>query len=289
MGGGAPLRIGSVELVPLTDAIGELGDLAEVYPDVPLDAWQPYRDLYPELFAGDAWHVPCTCYLVRSAERTILVDTGAGPSGFGDEAPSELEADLLPALARHGVAPEDVDDVFITHVHSDHIGWNTDAAGQPVFPRARYLLDPTAVARARERSEQPWVGRCFRTLFERDLVTAVASGTELAPGVVTTLLPGHEPGHSGVRITSDGAEAIVIGDAVPHPALADRPDWVFVWDHDPVQAQETRETLRAEVVDTDKLVACGHYPGSGIGRLRSRGGQVVWEPSEQAEASSRVE
>lgn len=276
MGGGAPLRIGSVELVPLTDAIGELGDLAEVYPDVPLDAWQPYRDLYPELFAGDAWHVPCTCYLVRSAERTILVDTGAGPSGFGDEAPSELEADLLPALARHGVAPEDVDDVFITHVHSDHIGWNTDAAGEPVFPRARYLADPAAVDCARERLAQPWVERPFRILFERDLVTAVAPGTELAPGVVTTPLPGHDPGHSGIRITSDGAEAILLGDAVPHPALADQPDWVFVWDSDPAQANETRTALRTELVDTETFVVCGHYPGSGIGFLRSADGRVEW-------------
>jgi glyoxylase-like metal-dependent hydrolase (beta-lactamase superfamily II) len=272
------VRIGSVELVPLTDSIGELADLSEVYPDVPAEAWQPYRELYPDLFAGGRWLVPCTCYLVRSDTRTILVDTGTGPPGFWDDAPPELEGGLLPALARHGVAPEDVDDVFITHVHGDHIGWNTDAAGEPLFPRARYLLDPEAVARARERLEQPWAERCFRTLFAQEVVAAAPAGTELAPGVVTTALPGHDPGHAGLRISSDDAEAILIGDAIPHPALADQPDWFFKWDHDPAQAEKTRRALRAELVDTELLVACGHYPGSGIGRLRTRDGLVVWEP-----------
>lgn len=270
------MKVGSVELAPLTDAIGELGDLTKTYPDVPIDAWQPYRDLYPDLFAGDRWRIPCTCYLVRSGGRTILVDTGTGPPGTWDDPPPEFEGGLLLALARCGVTVFDVDDVFITHVHGDHIGWNTDAYGETMFARARYVLDPDAVARANERLAQPWVERTFRVLFERELVTAVAPGTELAPGVVTTPLPGHDPGHSGIRITSDGAEAILIGDAVPHPALADQPDWVFVWDHDPAQATETRKALRAELVDAETLVVCGHYPGSGIGFFRAGDGRVEW-------------
>jgi glyoxylase-like metal-dependent hydrolase (beta-lactamase superfamily II) len=272
------VRIGSVELTPLTDAIGELAELGDVYPEVPAEAWRPYRELYPELFAGDRWRVPCSCYLVRSGSRAILVDTGVGPPGSWDEDPPEFEGGLLPALSEHGVGPEDVDDVFITHVHGDHIGWNTGAAGEVLFPRARYLLDPEAVAWARECLERPWVERSFRAPFEQERVAPVPDGAEIAPGVATTALPGHDPGHAGLRISSEGREAILIGDAVPHPALADQPDWFFKWDHDPEQAQKTRNALVAELVDTELLVACGHYPGSGIGRLRTRDDLVIWEP-----------
>lgn len=272
------MRIGSVELEPLTDSVGEIADLTDAYPGVPAEDWQPYRDLYPDLFAGHRWRLPCVCYLIRSGARTILVDTGAGPPGFWKETP-ELEGGLLPELADRGVDPQDVDDVFITHVHGDHIGWNTDAAGEVVFQRARYLLHPEAVAHARERLDEPHVERVFRALFERDAVLPVAPATEIAPGVVTTPLPGHQPGHCGLSISSDGAEGILVADAVPHPALADQPDWVFDWDRDPELATRTRRALVEELVDSDTLVVCGHYPAGGIGRFRTRDGRVVWEPA----------
>ena len=275
------MRVGSVELTPLIDSIGEF-DLTGAYSGVPLEAWRPYRDLYPELFAGDGdrWRLPCMCFLIRSGRHTVLVDTGTGPPGFWDEEAPEMEGGLLPALAEHGVAPEDVDVVFITHVHGDHIGWNTNEAGEALFPSARYVLDREAAARARERTEEePHVARCFRTLFEQELVEAAADGTELAPGVATTALPGHSTGHSGLRISSNGAEAILVADAVPHPALADQPDWVFVWDQDAAIAGRTRRALVEELVDTDTLVACGHYPAGGIGRFLTRDDRVVWEPA----------
>jgi hypothetical protein len=68
------VRVGSVELDPVVDAWGELGELREVYPETPAEAWEPYRGLYPDLFAGSRWRLPCTCYLVRSGGRVVLVD-----------------------------------------------------------------------------------------------------------------------------------------------------------------------------------------------------------------------
>jgi glyoxylase-like metal-dependent hydrolase (beta-lactamase superfamily II) len=271
------VRVGSVEITPLIDSIGELGELGDLYPEVPVAAWAPYAELYPDVCVERRWRLPCASFLLRSAGRTILVDTGTGPAGFWDD-DLEFEGRLPAALTEHGLAPEDVDLVFVTHVHGDHIGWNTDAAGDPTFGDARFLLHPDAVARARERSESPHIGRCFRPLFERDLVFDVEPGAEIAPGVVTVPLPGHDPGHTGLRVSSDGVEALLIADAIPHPALADRPGWRFRWDHDPSQAAATRGALVAELVDADVLVACGHYPAGGIGHLRTRRGRVVFEP-----------
>src|SRR5688572_12075195 len=82
VGRGARVRVGSVELDAIVDAWGELGELGELYPEVPAGAWEPYRTLYPDLFAESRWRVPCTSYLIRAGGVTVLVDTGVGPAGL---------------------------------------------------------------------------------------------------------------------------------------------------------------------------------------------------------------
>jgi hypothetical protein len=125
--------VGSVEIEPVADAVGLLCDYVEAYPGVPLADWEPYRELYPTLFAGDAWRLPCVSYLIRSEGVTILVDT----------------------------------------------------------------------------------------------------------------------------------------------ALLDRPEWVFAFDE--LEPTATRAQLIEEIVDNEGLVVCGHYPGSGIGRVVTRDGRVLWD------------
>ena len=128
------ILVGSVELAPVPDAAGVLCPYAEAYPGVPAEDWEPYRALYPELFVEDGWRLPCLSYLIRSSEVTILVDTGVGPPGLWDW--TAEEEGLLPAsLAALGVGVDEVDVVFLTHLHIDHIGWNTDLDGVPFFPR----------------------------------------------------------------------------------------------------------------------------------------------------------
>ncbi len=262
--------IGSIELVPLVDAVGKLGELAELFPGH--DDWEPYRELYPDLFAGSQLRLPCTCYLLRSGGRTILIDTGVGPAGlWGWKA--KWEEGLLPALAEAGTAPEDVDAVFLTHLHVDHVGWNTDRDARPVFPRARFVAHRDAVAFALE-SDRPHIDRCIRPL-EFDVVET--EETELADGVTAFALPGHYPGHMGVRVESKGARALLIADAAVHPMLLDRPDAAYISDLDAVESAATRRQLVPRLVEEDVVVICGHYPGGGIGRVALHEGRVVWE------------
>ena len=266
-----PVEVGSVELVPLVDAVGELGELAELFPDT--TDWSPYRDLYPELFAGSRWRIPCTCYLVRSADNSVLVDTGAGPAGlWGWEA--EFEEGLLPSLAAVGVAPEEVDVVFLTHLHIDHVGWNTDRDCSLVFQNARYVTHGDGVAFARE-SGRPHIERTIKAVAfdELDDVTDVAEGVTAFP------LPGHFPGHMGLRIDSEGRRAVLIADAAVNPMLLEHPDRTYVSDGDPGACAATRRGLLPELVDQDVLTVCGHYPAGGIGRVVTRGDRVVWEPA----------
>jgi glyoxylase-like metal-dependent hydrolase (beta-lactamase superfamily II) len=261
--------VGSVELVPLVDAVGELGELSELFPDT--SDWAPYRDLYPEIFAESRWRIPCTSYLIRSGPTTVLVDTGVGPSGLWGWA-AESEEGLLPALDEAGAGPEDVDVVFLTHLHVDHVGWNTDREGVVVFPNAHYVAHGDGIAFARN-SGRPHVARTIVAVeFEE-----IDSETAVAEGVTAFPLPGHFPGHMGLRIDSDGERAVLIADAAVNPMLLDHPDRAYASDGDAVVCAATRRALLPELVDQNVLVVCGHYPAGGIGRVVSRGDRVVWE------------
>jgi glyoxylase-like metal-dependent hydrolase (beta-lactamase superfamily II) len=266
--------VGSIELFAARDAVGLLAEYGEAYPEVPTEAWSPYRVLYPDLFAGESWRLPCTSFLVRSGGVTVLVDTGVGPPGLWDWT-AETEGELPGALAELSVRADDVDVVMLTHLHIDHLGWNTDLEGTPFFPRARYVVHRDALAFARRRPELPHLRRCVETLAAR--FETIDAEVELAPGVIAFPAPGHYPGHMAVRLASKGEQAMLIADVAVHPALLQEPDWPYVSDLDQDAAVATRHVLLPELVDRDVLVACGHYPGSGIGRVVTRDGRVVWQ------------
>lgn len=262
--------VGSVELVPLLDAVGELGELAELFPDT--SDWGPWRELHPELFVESRWRIPCTSYLLRSGRDTVLVDTGVGPAGlWGWHA--EFEEGLLPALAEAGARPEDIDVVFLTHLHIDHVGWNTDRDGRLVFPNARYVAHRDGIAAVGET--RPHVVRAILPVPFDEIDGEVAA--DVADSVVAFPLPGHFPGHMGLRIDSEGQRAILIADAAVNPMLLDQPERVYVSDADHAVSAATRRQLLGEIADQDVLVACGHYPAGGIGRVVTRNGMVVWE------------
>jgi len=268
------VHVGSIELRPVPDAVGLLAEYADAYPEVPAEAWEPYRVLYPELFAGASWRLPCASYVVRSAGATVLVDTGVGPPGLWDWTAAH-EGGLPETLSGLGVARDDVDVVFLTHLHIDHVGWNTDLEGSVFFPRARYVVHHDALAFVRSQDDRAHVRRCILPLL--DPFETIDAETEIAPGITAYPAPGHYPGHMAVRLDSEGERAVLIADSAVHPALLDEPDWLYVSDGDPAQCAETRRALLPELVDRDVVVACGHYPADGIGRIVTRDGRVVWE------------
>ncbi len=143
----APLRIGGHELVRLVDLVAAIGTYDELFPGVPADAWRAWRARYPELFDGDSVRLPSGSFLVRSARETVLVDAGVGPDG-GDPWPGDREGRFLAELERAGVAPAEVDVVFLTHVHADHVGWAS------AFPGARFATHCDGIAIAAESGRE---------------------------------------------------------------------------------------------------------------------------------------
>ena len=142
MGGGVSeftLRVGSAEIIALTDMnVLYPMTLDKLFPEVPIEAWEEYREKYPGTLEGPRARLEIGCYVVRTGGQTILIDTGYGPG------PIEGELGILmDGLSSSGVAPNDVDIVFLSHLHPDHVGWNVkDGEGgalEPMFPeRAVY-------------------------------------------------------------------------------------------------------------------------------------------------------
>ena len=264
---------GAVRIDALLDSVGDLGALDELFPAT--SDWDAYRVLYPSLFNGSGFRLACVSYLIRSGNQNVLVDTGVGPPGVWDEWEAELEGALPESLAAQGVRPEEIEVVFLTHLHIDHVGWNTDADGRVFFPNARYLVHRNALAFARGDGRRSHMSRTIDPVDFEEL----DGETELVPGLTAIPLPGHYPGHMGLRIMlGGGGEALAIADVAVHPMLLDRPRDTYVSDLDTAASIETRETVLPQIVDTGVLVLCGHYPDGGIGRVVRRDGAVVWVP-----------
>ena len=283
--------VGNVEIVGLTDIELEFPmPLSQLFPNVPLAAWAPYQQRYPEAFPRpDTWRPHFGGFLLRSQGRTILVDTGMGSTVTNPGAVAMFtggaDGHLLEELQTLGVRPEDIDTVFLTHLHPDHVGWNLRPGGglaQATFPRARYLTHRTDW----EAFQSPEVqGRFPFPYWQETLgplealgVLELLSGEQALTGEITAIpTPGHTPGSMGLAIVSRGQRALIIGDVTVNPAQVTEPDWVFAFDMDPVQAVQTRKRMieRAEAEEA-LLIAC-HFPHPGHGRLVRLEGRRYWQ------------
>lgn len=278
------LRVGNVEILILTDAECRFPvPLDQLFPGVALEQWEPYRQRYPSAFAApDAWHVHYGCAVLRSGGRTILVDTGIGPDAV--ELLGGAEGKLLDDLERHGVRRDEIDTVFMTHAHIDHVGWNLTAAGQPTFPNARYVLHEADWAAARQLESvvvqfgaPPYVDRTLAPLEGLGILDLFAGEAPLTPEVTALPTPGHTPGHMCVLITSAGERAVLPGDAIVHPAQVSEPDWPFGFDSDTTQASVSRRQLLDRIEAEGMTLAACHFPHPGFGRLVRLEGKRYWQ------------
>lgn len=230
-------------------------------------------------------------YVVRTPRHTILVDTCCGNGrDRGPESPfHNVTSDYLTNLAAVGLTPGDIDLVFCTHLHVDHVGWNVverDGRFVPTFPNARYLFNREDFEHRIEceRTGQGSVAtraafrECVLPLVDQGRVTFVESDELIAHDIDHDLtlvsLPGHCPGHLGLRVTGGGGQGLITGDAIHHPIQLPRPNWHCAADVDPMLSSKTRRDLIERYVDSDLVLLSGHFAGATAGRIVSRNGAV---------------
>lgn len=221
-------------------------------------------------------------FLLRTGRHTILVDTCCGNDKERPARPQghRLRSGWLTELARAGVRPEEVDVVMCTHLHWDHVGWNTqlvDGSWVPTFPNARYLFGRIEWDHWRTQADTDPVtdtrqvlDDSVRPIFDAGLATLVETDHRITDAVRLEPTPGHTPGHLSVRITSRGAEAVITGDLMHHPVQCCRPDVNSRFDVDPDLARRTRRAFLADNAARGALVLGTHFPTPTAGRLVAR-------------------
>jgi glyoxylase-like metal-dependent hydrolase (beta-lactamase superfamily II) len=214
--------------------------------------------------------------VIEAPGRRMIVDTCLGNDKQGRGVPTwnNLSGPFLRDLAAAGFARESIDTVMCTHLHVDHVGWNTmlvDGNWVPTFPNARYLMGAKEFEYWRDQRENEELISVFsdsvRPVFEAGLVDLVETDHRISPEVSFVPTLGHTPGHVSVRISSKGEEALITGDFVHHPCQMARPEWAATVDYDQTASTATRRDVFGRLAGTPTLVIGTHFAGPTAGRV----------------------
>lgn len=225
-------------------------------------------------------------WVLRTGGKTILIDTCVGNHKDRESWPAfhMLDQPYLERLAAAGVAPDEVDMVMCTHLHADHVGWNTrleNGRWVPAFPNARYLMSGIEHDWAAAHARAPGTGQLEINAYNDSVLPIVEAGrhvfidgTEtLAPGLSLRPIPGHTPGQTGVVLDSGGTRAFFIGDALHFPVQVPLWHWPVVFDHDPAQGCDTRRQILEHCVEHGALLMPAHFPDPFGCHIHDRGGR----------------
>jgi glyoxylase-like metal-dependent hydrolase (beta-lactamase superfamily II) len=213
--------------------------------------------------------------VVETPSQRIVVDTGLGNDKQGRNVPTwnNRTSPFLETMTAAGFAPDSIDTVLCTHLHVDHVGWNTKLVeGQwvPTFAKARYVFGRTEYEYWRDHSTEPDKRAVFddsvKPVVDAGRVEMVASDHVLSDEISMIPTPGHSPGHMSILIRSDGEQGLLTGDVAHHPCQMAHLDWSSTADSDPRQSAATRAALFSRFADTPTLVIGGHFPAGHIRR-----------------------
>ncbi|MGH8056544.1 MAG: MBL fold metallo-hydrolase [Candidatus Entotheonellia bacterium] len=271
------IRIGNVEVMSLSDGMLEF-DLCNFFPTISQEHWDPYAS---HLTGEQKVRFNLGSFLVRADGRTILVDTGLGPKPA--DAPETPWGQLMEEFSTYGVRPSDIEMVVMTHAHRDHVGWNLMARGgryTPTFPNARYWVsakDWEACHKPDLKERFPNAPTCVWPLEDLGLLELMDGEYSLTRSLTTIPTPGHTPGHMSILITSQGERALILGDVAHNPAQVHETDWVSRADMDPEETRTTRRSLMERLEREGLVVAAGHFPAPGFGKVIRLEGRRIWQ------------
>jgi glyoxylase-like metal-dependent hydrolase (beta-lactamase superfamily II) len=269
------VTVGNVTIMAVPDT-GLSGSRPFMFPGVPEEAWQPWLHY---LNPRGNLRMNIGSFVLRSDGRTVIVDTGLGETQREGYPPGNLLANLR----AEGVPPEDVDIVLITHLHLDHVGWNTvvrDGRRVPAFPNARYVIvrdEWEAFTTDETLRAQVQIQECVLPLEGTGQLDLV-EGTHVVTSELTLVpAPGHTPAHACLAVVSGGEKAMIIGDLAHHPVQLTETAWQMAFDMNKALAAESRERIAQRMEEEGSLAIGGHFPPPGFGRLVRIDGRRIWQ------------
>ena len=242
--------------------------------------------LYPNFVdEEDRMRLSIHALLVEAPGVRLVVDTCVGndkirPSLIGKK---PLSTNFLGHMADAGWSRDSVDTVVCTHLHVDHVGWNTmleDGKWVPTFPKARYLMGKIELAYWQgepDQENQNILADSVQPILDAGLAELVEMDHRISPEIRLTPTPGHTPGHVSVMIESQGQTAVVTGDMTHHPCQMAHPDWSPPFDSDPIAAAKMRRAMFAQWADKPILVIGTHYAAPTAGYVKTDGNAFRFE------------
>jgi glyoxylase-like metal-dependent hydrolase (beta-lactamase superfamily II) len=259
-----PFTIGTFQAAALSD-----GELSVPNDNKTLATNKPKAEVDALLTANklpiDQIHLSVQPLVVRTADKVLLFDTGAG-NLFGPTL-GKFPASLSAA----GIDPSSVTDIFISHGHGDHVG-GLVANNALAFPNAAIHIQAAEWASLKDQKQMA------------QLVTAMTPkvvefqpGADLVPGVKAVDIKGHTPGHSGYLITSGDQSLLYIGDTMHHSIISvQQPDWTIAFDGDAPTAQASRKQVIESSAASGQRIYAVHFPFPGLGKFEKQGDAIVW-------------
>jgi len=238
--------------------------------------------------AGDTLRLPVLALLLQSPDELILIDAGCGRGRQSHP----LAGKLVKSLRAAGFSPDAIDKVILTHAHLDHAGGLVDEEGRAVFTNATFYLHEAELAHWWEQSKpgenQDANAQALTEIWEaiRSNVISCEDWQEILPGIQLVPLPGHTPGHCGVRLSHEGHHLLFhLSDLALHQHVyLANPEWDFLLDLDHKEAIETRQETLDTLAENGMRVFATHFEFPGFGYVRKQNDTFVWTPDATAVA-----
>jgi len=290
---GALLQIGDMEVSRVEEFIVPDADPFFLFPGIPPEEIERNLDwMVPNFYDTERsiLVISIHTWVIRTAHHTILVDTCGGNHKPRPHFPvfDRRDTPYLERLAAIGCRPEDIDFVFCTHLHVDHVGWNTrldNGRWVPTFPNAKYLFSQRELDAATP-AEGAAAGLDPHAVIKDSVLPVIEAGqAQLVDGAFEmtdqlTIEPayGHSPGHCLLRARSRGVTGIFSGDALHHPLQIVDPERSSSFCADPAMSARTRRRILEECADHDHLLLPAHFGAPHFGRVRRRGDGLAFKP-----------
>jgi glyoxylase-like metal-dependent hydrolase (beta-lactamase superfamily II) len=270
----SPLIVGDARLDRVVDIDRFELDLRWLFPDADAKSLAAHRHwLEPGYMRGESLALSIHSIVLRVAGRVILIDTCVGEHKSRPRQPhwhARGNTDFLAHLDALGIAPENVDIVFCTHLHADHVGWNTRSKNGrwvPTFPNARYLVDRTELAHWETMLNTEPAAMVNHNSYADSVLPVIEAGQvdlidgehDILHGLSVRPLPGHTPGQIGLSVRRQDQACLIVGDAIHHPVQLVRPEWSTRVCADPHLARSTRRALLEEVADREDWLVPMHF------------------------------